>query len=130
MILSGESSPLPAWRTTSRSGQNVMPSPYGRHRPVRTCASPAEPPGELLDQPRLPESGLADHGDGHGHSLTGGPGVRRLEATYLFATAHQRRVETDGQGTQAGVCGPQEEPIGTGAVGFDGSRSELLGLAG
>ena len=88
----------------------------------------AEPSGELLDQPRLPESGLADHGDGHGHPLTGGPGVRRLEATYLFDAAHQRRIETDSQGTQAGLCGPQEEPIGSGAVGLDGSGGELLSL--
>ena len=86
----------------------------------------AEPSSELLDQPCLPESGLAGHGDGHGHSLTGGPGVRRLETTCLFDAAHQRRIETDGQGTQAGLCGPQEEPIGSGAVGLDGAGGELL----
>src|SRR5207244_2102481 len=88
----------------------------------------AEPPGELLDQPCLPQSGLTDHGDGHGHPLTDGPGVRRLEATCLFYAAHQRRIETDGQGTQAGVCGPQEEPIGSGAVSLDGAGGELLNL--
>ena len=88
----------------------------------------AEPSGELLDQPRLPESGLADHGDGHGHPLTGGLGVRLLEATGLVDAAHQRRIEPDRQGTQVGVCGPQEEPIGSGGVSLDGSGGELLSL--
>ena len=66
----------------------------------------AETPGELLDQPCLPETCLPGHDDGHGHPLTGGPVVCGLEAAYLFAAASQRRIETDGQGTQAGVCGP------------------------
>ena len=37
------------------------------------------------------------------------------------------RLRVD-QRTQAGVRGPQEEPIGTGAVGLDGSGGELPGL--
>ncbi len=32
------------WRTASASGQNVMPSPYGRQRPRRTVASSASEP--------------------------------------------------------------------------------------
>ena len=100
-----------------------MQTPAGKN--VRITA---EPPGELLDQPRLPEAGLANHGDGHGHPLTGGPGVRRRQAPHLFVAVRQRRIETDGQRTQAGVRGPQEEPVGTDAVGLDGSGGELPDL--
>ena len=45
----------------------------------------------------------------------------------MIAAARQRRVETDGQGTKASVCGPQEEPAGTGALGLDRPSGELLG---
>src|SRR5262249_4135017 len=88
----------------------------------------ADTPGELLDQSRLPETCLTNYRHGHGHPLTGGPGVGGLKAAHLFVAANQRRIETDRQGAQAGVSGPQEEPIGTGALGVDGSGGELLGL--
>ena len=58
----------PRRRTTSTTGQNVMPSPYGRHRPRRTVASSADRAEELPDEPRLADAGVAD--DGH-HAAAG-----------------------------------------------------------
>ena len=46
-------------RTTSASGQKVMPSPYGRQRPRRTTPS-RRATHELVDQARLPDARLAD----------------------------------------------------------------------
>ena len=88
----------------------------------------AETRSELLDQPCLPKTCLAGHGDGHGDPVADGPGVCALQAVHLFAAAHQRRIETDRQGAQAGVSGPQEEPIGAGALGLDGPGGELPDL--
>ena len=100
-----------------------METPAGEH--VRFTA---EARGKLLDQPRLAETCLSDHGDGHGHPLTGGAGVYGLQAAHLFAAPHQRHVETDWQGTQSGVRGPQQEPVRAGVLGLDGPGGELPGL--
>ena len=52
-----------ASRTTSPSGQNVIPSPYGRHRPRTSRACSPGAGRELADQPGLADAGVADHGD-------------------------------------------------------------------
>ena len=55
--------PLPGSRARPRvSGQNVMPSPYGRQRPCSTRASRSRSsPSELRDEARLADARLADH---------------------------------------------------------------------
>ncbi len=86
-----------------------------------------QPPGELLDQPCLPEPGLAGDGDGDGNLVAGGPGVGRLEAAGLLRAAHQRHIEADGQRPQAGPHGQQEELVRSGAAGLDSPGREPLG---
>ena len=49
--------------TISASGQNVMPSPYGRHRPCSTVARSPSSRDELVREPRLPDTGRADDGE-------------------------------------------------------------------
>ena len=45
--------------TTSTIGQNVIPSPYGRHRPRSATARSPVVVEELLDQARLADAGRA-----------------------------------------------------------------------
>ena len=57
------SSRMPAAsRTISAIGQYVIPSPYGRQRPVRTRTSPCAAAHQLRGQARLADAGLADDG--------------------------------------------------------------------
>ena len=50
-------------RTMSRSGQYVIPSPYGRHRPDEDGRFVADARQQLIGQPGLADSGRADDGD-------------------------------------------------------------------
>ena len=85
-------------------------------------------PGELLDEPRLPQACLAYDPDGDGHPLTFGLRVGGAEEAHLFVAAHQRDIETDRQRAQACLYGPEEEPVRAGPLGLDGPGGELLDL--
>ncbi len=83
-----------------RDAHAVWEASAGQNRHFR-----AETSGDLPDEPRLSESCLADHGDGHRHSLTGGPDARAFEAAHLLVATYQGSIETERQRTHASVCG-------------------------
>ena len=79
-------------RTISAIGQNVMPSPYGRHRPRTTCASRETDDRELPDQPRLADPGVADdRQQGSARASPPRPRECRRQAAHLRLAADERR---------------------------------------
>ena len=79
----------------SSSGQNVIPSPYGRQRPRATVALCSDVLEKLPDEPRLPDSGRAENGE----ELAGVVADRLLErvvqaSPLAVATDHRRREAT------------------------------------
>ena len=104
-----------ACRTASASGQKVMPSPYGRQRPRRkaTCVERAD---ELVDEPRLADARLADHGHEPAAPLR-----RWLRAAGAFSAASSSSRPTIGASSRRGRSAPSR----TATSRYAGTGSDL-----
>ncbi len=106
-----------AWRTASASGQNVMPSPYGRQRPRRndTPSSVCEPMNSSMSRD-LPDAGLADHRDEPTAPAPRPPRRARLrKPVELALTTDHRRIEAP---RALGVLAHADEAVGGHGLGL------------
>jgi hypothetical protein len=71
-----------------------MPSPVGKALAGKNCHLVTETALNLIDEPCLAYSRLADHRHQHGHLLVAGHGAGRRELSQLLVPAHQGHIET------------------------------------
>ena len=76
----------------------------------------------LVDEPRLAYSRLADHRHQRGQLFVAGHRAGRRELPQLLVPAHQGHIETQCQRAHRLLRGLQDEAIGTGAFRFDGGH--------
>ena len=101
--------------TSSTTGQNVIPSPYARHRPRHAGSSPI--PAELLDGRDFPTPAATEDGDASTHARA--PAGGRTPVELIEAPA---RAADEARGRR---------PVGRGGTGFDAEPEprHRLGLA-
>ena len=90
---SASSSPTASLMTSS-SGQNVMPSPYGRQRPRTTSARPRDVGEELSDEPGLADAGRAEHREELAGAVADGLLERVVQPPALALAADHRGDES------------------------------------